>query len=189
MTFSPVNGVASGRGNPDFAVAGRAWLRQLISRAAERASRQDWRHGDDMAVAITTYLKGDCARTPYSVAMFERLVRKTLSDAGYPEIAAAVRIKSPVTRISLAECVTNPPVLNEHEFYDRVRVAIRDCYREGTDRLEFCDLATCIERLNSVEPTFPWYEKPCRLWKIVSFVRRELGRHKWTGSFQCLVHS
>ena len=142
---------------------------------------------EDVAVAVSTYLQRHHLDAAISLEDFERMMRRTLNSIGFSKMAGAIRVAHPVRRVSLLECLHDPAVQSEAEFYRRLRTTIDLCHRQGIQRLNLSDLSACEEMLRSLHQNFPWHEAPGTREKIVGFVLRQIACFSWPQHLQCSI--
>ena len=178
LITDPVGGVAS---------FSQAWLQAILKDAAGNTNGESWPLAEDVAVAISAYLRRYHFHPVISLEEFERMIRHTLNSVGYPELAEAIQVAHPVRQISLLQCADDPPLQSEAEFYLRLQETIDHCHRQGVQRLDLSDLSACEEMLRLIDQAFPWHEPVGTREKIVSFVRRQIARLSWPQHLQCSI--
>ena len=118
----------------------------------------------------------------------ERVVRATLRDVGYQEIAARFRAVNPFQRMSLAECLMAPSDGRESAFFERLAERIDTLHTAKVRHFHFYDLQTCAQQLLEKEATSAWWSTPLMRARIVTFVRERVDALSWQSKMHCTIH-
>ena len=165
----------------------QAWLHAILQDAARSVECEGWPLVEDVAAAVSAYLRRHHFHPVISLEEFERMMRHTLNSIGYPEMAGVIQMAHPVRQMSLLHGLHDPPLQNEADFYARLQKTIHHCHRQGVQRLDLSDLSACEDILRSINQAFPWYEPSGARVKIITFVRRQIARLSWPQHLQCSI--
>ena len=102
------------------------------------------------------------------------MVRATLRDIGYREIAAKFRTVNPFQSVSLAECVRGPATSRETTFFRRLSERISAMHAVKVQHFHFHDLHPCVRQLLEEDHPSQWWGRPLMRARIVAFIREQV---------------
>ncbi len=162
------------------------WLKAAVDRAARKAGYESWWLLDEFSSAVSQYLRHDYTLNIIELPSLERVVRATLRDIGYREIAVRFRAVNPFQCMSLAECVRAADPCRETTFFKRLAERIARLHDAKVQHFHFHDLHLCARRLLEDENAQPW-AYPLMRARIVAFVRTKVEALPWRWKMQCTI--
>ncbi len=165
------------------------WLKAAVDRAARRAGYEGWWLLDEFSSAVSQYLRQDYKATVIALPSLDRVVRATLRDIGYREIAAKFRTVNPFQSVSLTECVRGPAGSRESMFFRRLSDRITAMHAAKVQHFHFHDLHSCVRQLlDGDKPSVHWWGRPLMRARIVAFVRERVQALDWPGRMRCTIN-
>ncbi len=164
------------------------WLKAALDQAARKAGYDGWWLSDEFSAAIAQYFRQDYVRSVIELSNLERVVRTTLREVGYQEIAARFRAVNPFQRMSLAECFQEPDDGQESTFFHRLAERIDTLHAAKVRHFHFYDLQTCAQRLLEEQAASAWWSTPLMRARIVAFVRERVHALSWQSKMHCTIH-
>lgn len=162
------------------------WLKAALDRAARKAGYESWWLLDEFSSAVAQYLRHDYSRTVIELPCLERVVRATLRDIGYREIAARFRAVNPFQSLSLVECVRATDASREPTFFKRLAERITKLHEAKVQHFHFHDLHLCAGQLLE-DGSFHDWSHPLMRARIVAFVRTRVEALPWQWKMQCTI--
>ena len=164
----------------------REWLKAALDRAARKAGYESWWLLDEFSSAVSQYFRQDYDRTVIELPSLERVVRATLRDIGYREIAARFRTVNPFQCVSLADCVRVTDARRETLFFKRLAERIMKLHEAKVQHFHFHDLHLCARQLLE-EGAFHDWDHPLMRARIVAFIRARVEALPWKWQMQCTI--
>lgn len=164
------------------------WLRAALDRAACRAGYEGWWLLDELSAAVSHYLHQDFRSNVIALPSLDRVVRATLRDIGYREIAAKFRTVNPFQRVSLTDCVRGAGGNREPTFFRRLSERINAMHAAKVQHFHFHDLHPCVRQLLAEKtPSHGWHQPLMRA-RIVAFIRARVQALDWAGRMRCTIN-
>ena len=164
-----------------------AWLRAAVDQAARKAGYEGWWLLDEFSAAVAQYLRQDYVRNVIELPNLEKVVRATLRDIGYHEIAVRFRAVNPFQCMSLVDCLKASSGKQEPMFFKRLAERIEDLHAAKVQHFHFYDLQACVRRLLESESALSWQSKPLMRARIVAFVRERVQALSWQSKLHCTI--
>ena len=164
-----------------------AWLKAALDQAARKAGYEGWWLLDEFSTAVSQYLRQDYVRNVIELPNLEKVVRATLRDIGYHEIAARFRATNPFQCMSLVECLKTSSGKQEPVFFKRLAERIETLHAAKVQQFHFYDLQVCARRLLESESTTSWGSKPSMQARIVAFIREQVEALSWQSKLHCTI--
>ena len=164
------------------------WLKAALDHAAQKAGYDGWWLSDEFSAAIAQYFRQDYVRSVIELSKLERVVRATLRDVGYEEIAARFRVVNPFQSISLAECLKASIDERKSTFFQRLAERIEAMHAAKVRHFHFYDLQTCVQKLLEEEAASVWWNTSLMRARVVTFVRERLQALSWQAKIDCTIH-
>ena len=142
---------------------------------------------DEFSTAFSQYLRQDYVLNVIELRSLERVVRATLRDIGYDEIAARFRAVNPFQLVSLVDCLKTSTGKQEAVFFKRLTERIETLHAAKVQHFHFYDLQLCAMKLLEDDPIFSWWSGPLLRARIVSFVRERVQALPWQREMQCTI--
>ena len=161
------------------------WLRAALDRAARRAGYDTWWLLDEFSSAVSQYLRQDYYATVIELPSLDRVVRATLRDIGYREIAAKFRTVNPFQSVSLIDCVRGSVGNREALFFRRLSERIIAMHAARVQHFHFHDLHPCARRLLTEDDPCHWLGQPLMRARIVGFIRERVQALDWPQRMRC----
>lgn len=157
-----------------------SWLRQALSRAAQKAGYTEWWLADDLTRSVVFYLEFHYPDNIIAVPRLKDVVRSALRQIGYDEIARHFGARTSLRKISLPDLVSSGEKSGTEEFFHKLGSRIRSLRPEGSEAVCFSGLAECARCLRKGGDLFA-EEAACQLVEaeIVAFIRAELAALGW----------
>lgn len=158
-----------------------SWLRQALSRAAQKAGYTEWWLADDLTRSVVFYLQFHYPDNTIAVPRLKDVVRSALRQIGYDEIARHFGARTPLRKISLPDLVTSGEKPGIEEFFHQLARRIRSLQPEGSEIVHFSGLAECACCLQDRGDLFAQEFFSCQLLEaeVVNFIRSELAALGW----------
>ncbi len=163
------------------------WLKAALDRAARKAGYDGWWLLDEFSAAFSQYLRQDYQHNVIALPNLERVVRATLRDIGYREIAVRFRAMNPFQCVSLAECLSASNGKTRPSFFKRLAERIETLHAAKVQQFHFYDLQVCVRRLLEGDATSSWWSQPLMRARVVTFVRERVQAHSWQWKIQCTI--
>ena len=164
-----------------------AWLRAALDQAARQAGYEGWWLLDEFSMAVSQYLRQDYLRNVIEVPNLERVVRATLRDIGYQEIAARFRAVNPFQCMSLVDCLKPSGGKPLPAFFKRLAERIETLHAAKVQHFHFYDLQACVRRLVEGESTSSRESRLLIRARIVAFVREQVQALSWQSQMRCTI--
>lgn len=163
------------------------WLKAALDRAAHKAGYDGWCLSDDFSAAVSQYLRHDYGGKVIELTGLEKVVRATLRDIGYDEIAVRFRAVNPFQRVSLVDCLKTSGGKQGPLFFKRLTERIKTLHAAEVQHFHFYDLQTCAHRLLENDPNPSWWSGPLMCARIVGFVRERVLSLAWKREMKCTI--
>ena len=164
-----------------------AWLKAALDQAARKAGYEGWWLLDEFSTAVSQYLRQDYVRNVIELPNLEKVVRATLRDIGYHEIAVRFRAVNPFQCMSLSECLKASGGKQEPAFFKRLTARIEALNAAKVQQFHFYDLRLCVRRLLESGAAAPSETEPLMQARIVDFIREQVQALSWQTRLQCTV--
>lgn len=162
------------------------WLKAAVDRAARKAGYDGWWLLDEFSSAVAQYLRHDYSHNVIELPSLEKVVRATLRDIGYREIAVRFRAVNPFQCMSLADCVRATDLDRETAFFKRLAERITRLHEAKVQHFHFHDLHLSARQLLGTKGVQPWIYPLMRA-RIVTFVRAQVEALPWRWKMQCTI--
>lgn len=162
----------------------RDWLKAALDKAAKQAGYECWWLSEEFSAAIAQYLRQDYVEGVIRLPILDRVVRATLRDIGYQEIAARFRTVNPYQCMSLITCFGGVSGQQDSDFFKRLAKQIDALHAAKVRHFHFYDLQACVRRLLSHQTAVSQPEWRAR---IVTFVRERVGALPWQSRMHCTI--
>ena len=159
------------------------WLKAAVDKAARKAGYDTWWLLDEFSDSISLYLRHTYQQNLIHLKDLDRVVRSTLRDIGYGDIAARFRTVNPFQTMSLAACLGTTASKREPAFFKKLAEHIAALHAARVRHFHFYDLHVCVQRLLEDRET----GKPLLRSRIVSFVRERMLALAWQRGVQCTI--
>ena len=163
-----------------------AWLKAALDRAARKAGYESWWLLDEFSEAVSEYLRQDYRATTIELPRLEKVVRATLRDIGYREIAARFRVVNPFQSMSLIDCLGGSSEKKESTFFKRLAERIDTLHDARVRHFHFYDLKF-FSLLLLGDDAVSWWGRPLMQARIVAFVRARVQSLSWPATLQCTI--
>ena len=163
------------------------WLKAALDRAARRAGYEGWWLLDEFSAAVSQYFRQDYDSVVIELPNFDRVVRATLRDIGYREIAAKFRTMNPLQSVSLAECIRTSGGNQEATFFRRLSERITTMHAARVQHFHFHDLHPCVRRLLNEDDPSRWWGRLLMRARIVAFIRERVQALDWPRRMRCTI--
>lgn len=164
----------------------RDWLKAALDCAARKAGYEGWWLLDEFSSAVSHYLRQDYSRSIIELPSLERVVRATLRDIGYREIAVKFRTVNPFQCVSLVECLGVTGGGREAAFFKRLAERITTLHAAQVQHFHFHDLHLCVRQLLGDDVSDDW-NHPLMRARIVAFIRAQVEALSWQWKIQCTI--
>lgn len=163
------------------------WLKAAVDRAARRAGYDGWWLLDEFSTAVSQYLRQDYRSTVIELSSLDRVVRATLRDIGYREIAAKFRTVNPFQSVSLAECARGSAGNRESLFFRKLSDRIVAMHAAKVQHFHFHDLQPCVRQILAEDDPTHWWGWPLLRARIVAFIRERVLDLDWPHRMRCTI--
>lgn len=160
------------------------WLKATLDRAAREAGYDCWWLVEEFGVAVSQYLREDYDQEAIEVSHLEWVIRATLRDTGYHEIADRFHAVNLFQCVSLADCLGSTGEKQEMVFFKRLAERIEELHAAKVRHFHFYHLQHCAQRLVEDDPVSSWWNDPLMRGRIVGFVRERVQALAWQWSMQ-----
>ena len=158
-----------------FCAIDTGWLLAALERAATKAGFTEWWLADHVTTSVCSYLRSSYDKNVVDLVRLQAVVRQTLQDVGYEEIARCFSADSPACHFSLLHCARSAGTNGIAGFYQALTLKIDEVHRSKRTSFHFYDLGACLSYLNSsAQP-----ELIVRPQDVVDFVRDRIGALPW----------
>ena len=164
-----------------------AWLKAALDRAARKAGYECWWLLDEFSSAVSQYLQQDYVRNVIALPSLEKVVRATLRDIGYHEIAIRFHAVNPFQKMSLVNCLRTGHGKKEAVFFKRLAERIDALHAAKVQHFHFYDLQRCVRQLLEDEAAVSWSGDPALCARIVTFVRERVQALSWQWQMHCTI--
>ncbi len=151
------------------------WLLAAVDRAAIKAGFMEWWLADHVTTSICSYLRSFYAKNVVGLNRLQEVVKQTLEDIGYEEIARCFQADSPSCHISLLQCAQATGSDELSAFYQALASRIDDLHRSNLPSFHFYDLRACLLHFNAGQAADPGLQSE----DVVGFVREKVGSLPW----------
>ncbi len=162
------------------------WLKAALDRAARKAGYESWWLLDEFSAAVSQYLRQDYRANTIALPRLEKVVRATLRDIGYREIAVRFRAMNPFQCMSLVDYLAVSSEKRETAFFKRLAERIETLHDAQVRHFHFYDLNFCALLLLG-EDAAAWWSRPLMRARIVDFVRARVQALRWQRTLQCTI--
>ena len=163
------------------------WLKAALDQAARKAGYEGWWLLDEFSTAVSQYLRQDYLRNTIELPSLEKVVRATLRDIGYDEIAVRFRAVNPFQCVSLVDCLQAVGTQKEAGFFKLLAARIESLHAAKVQHFQFNDLQPCVRRLLEEDVSSSWWGRPLMCTRIVAFVRERIQELSGQWKTQCTI--
>lgn len=163
------------------------WLKAALDQAARRAGYEGWWLLDEFSAAVSQYFRQDYSSVVIELPNLDRVVRATLRDIGYREIAAKFRTVNPFQSVSLTECVRPSAGNRVSTFFRRLSDRITAMHAAKVQHFHFHDLHLCVQQLLDEDDPSHWWGRPLMRARIVAFIRGRVQALEWPRRMHCTI--
>ncbi len=163
------------------------WLKAALDQAARKAGYEGWWLLDEFSTAVSQYLRQDYLRNTIELPSLEKVVRATLRDIGYDEIAVRFQAVNPFQCLSLADCLQTAGTEREQVFFELLAEQIRGLHAAKVQHFHLYDLQHCVRHLLEEDASSSWWSGPLMRARIVTFVRERVQAFAGQWKTQCTI--
>lgn len=151
------------------------WLLAAVDRAAIKAGFAEWWLADHVTTSVCSYLRNIYNKNVVNLGRLQEVVKQTLEDVGYEEIARCFSADSPACHFSLLQCAQGAGANRLDRFYELLALRIDEVHRSKLTSFHFYDLHACLSHLNHAAAP----DAAVPLQDIVRFIRYKVGSLRW----------
>ena len=125
----------------------RAWLRNALKRAAEKAGYSEWWIAEDLTQSVVFYLQHHYLQPVIAVPMLENAVRSALREIGYTDVASHFGSGLGVYSISLLRFFDSPARPDAARFFANLSAWFNEIGATPLSWVVLGDLEPCARAL------------------------------------------